>query len=171
MREIKRIFDRVTEFYSSPVRIGSLYESNYLYRVEDLTDAELDVIAEHIAERLGDAGLSAVDVLVSIPGTRSVLIKRLSEVLGFAGQPLRVVSLETINAKLLRGRDNELAGMNVILVNDVITTARTCLEAHGKITLMGASVTCWVTLVDRTFGPGPVSVVSAFVGEPVRLLE
>ena len=57
----------------------------------------------------------------------------------------------------------------VVLVNDVITTGKSCLEAHNATTLMGGTVLCWAALIDRTFGPGPVPVVAAFTGEPITL--
>jgi len=57
------------------------------------------------------------------------------------------------------------------MLTDVITTARSSLEAHTKATLRGVPVLCWATLIDRTFGPGPVPVVSALTGAPVRLLS
>ena len=37
--------------------------------------------------------------------------------------------------------------------------------------MLGSTVLCWASLVDRTFGPGPVPVVAAFTGEPVTMLE
>jgi orotate phosphoribosyltransferase len=68
------------------------------------------------------------------------------------------------------GHGEKYKGHNAILVTDVITTARSSLEAHTRATLRGIPVLCWATLIDRTFGPGPVPVVSAFTGAPVRVL-
>ena len=72
--------------------------------------------------------------------------------------------------KLSNGHGEKYKGCNTVLVTDVITTARSSLEAHTKATLRGIPVLAWATLIDRTFGPGPVPVVSAFTGAPVRLL-
>jgi orotate phosphoribosyltransferase len=93
----------------------------------------------------------------------------LSKALAPHGEAIEVVNVEQLSSG--KGRATWLRDMNVVLVNDVITTARTCLEAHTKATMMGARVMCWAAIIDRTFGPGPVPVVAGITGEPVRLLE
>jgi orotate phosphoribosyltransferase len=75
-----------------------------------------------------------------------------------------------LESKMSNGHGEKYKGCASILVTDVITTARSSLEAHTRATLRGIPVLCWATLIDRTFGPGPVPVVSAFTGAPVRVL-
>ena len=75
-----------------------------------------------------------------------------------------------VELKLTNGHGPKYRGWESVLVTDVITTARSTLEAHTKVTLQGLNMLCWASLIDRTFGPGPVSVVSAFTGAPVRVV-
>lgn len=170
MEELREIIDRVTEYYETPIRVGSRCEANVFYRVEDLSSEELEVIGEQLAERiLNSCSPNLPQLLISLPGSYAGLAKVLSKTLAPTGEPLEVVNVEQLAPG--KGRANWLRGSNVVLVNDVITTARTCLEAHTRATVMGASVLCWAAIIDRTFGPGPVPVVAGITGEPVRLLE
>jgi pyrimidine operon attenuation protein/uracil phosphoribosyltransferase len=101
----------------------------------------------------------------SYTGLAQELGKKLSELVY---QQLEVINLDPKNYPKNK---EKLKDKNAILVNDVITTARTCLAYHSQITVDKARVLGWVTLVDRTFGPGPVPVISAIKGEPVRIME
>lgn len=168
--EIKEIFAKITEHYEVPLRLSSRCEAKVYYRVEDLTSDDVDLCAEYIASRIlkiGHPGLP--NIIINLHGNFTGLAATLSRELAPAGEALDVITLEQVEAG--NGVAGRLRGSNVVLVNDVITTARSCLEAHTKITLMGASVMCWACLVDRTFGPGPVPVVAAFTGAPINLLE
>ena len=106
---------------------------------------------------------------MQMKGDRSGLCKSLAKVLSFDSAPLEQISLE----QLFSGGNvaNRIKGVNIILVNDVITTAKSCLEVHSQATLLGGRVLCWAALVDRTFGPGPVPVVATYTGAPVTLLN
>lgn len=171
MHKIHDIFDKITEHYDVPIRVGSRCEANVFYRVDKLSPEDIEICAEYLADRI---------IKVLEPNVPQKLINLPGGYLGFAEQLSQFLSnklhddLEVIPFTKLdpeNGRSASIRGANVILVNDVITTARSCLEAHTKTTVIGAKVLCWAALIDRTFGPGPVPVVAAFTGEPVRLLD
>lgn len=171
MEEIREIIERVTEYYDTPIRVGSRCEANVFYRVEDLSSEELEAIGDQLAERiLNVCSPNLPQLLLSLPGSYAGLARVLSKTLARVGDSLEVVNVEQLSP-VKGGRTNWLKDSHVVLVNDVITTARTCLEAHTRATLMGATVLCWAAIIDRTFGPGPVPVVAGMTGEPVRLLE
>lgn len=170
MDEIREIFSKITEHFEVPLRVGSRCESNYYYRVDNLSLDDLEICARYVAERIIKVCYPNLpQKLVNLPGGYTGLAELLSKELAPPGEQLEVLSLSQIKPD--NGRTNAVRGLDIILVNDVITTARSCLEAHTKVTMLGASVLCWGALIDRTFGPGPVPVVTAFTGEPVRLLE
>ena len=50
--EVNAIIDRITERYEQPVPIGGRCESNVFYRIEDLTEDDLNVCAEYVAYRI-----------------------------------------------------------------------------------------------------------------------
>lgn len=168
--QIRDIFQSITEYHSVPLRIGSRCEAHTYYRIEDLGSADIELCAEYIAGRVDRVCSPAMpDLLINLPGGYTGLADELAKALSTNGHdPIPVLQLEEL---YLSGGKNQLKDKNVILVNDVITTARSCLEAHTKATMFGATILCWTALVDRTFGPGPVSVIAAFTGEPVMLLE
>ena len=170
--EITLIFEKVTEVFQEPVPIGGRCESKIYYRVEDLTDKDLNMCAQYVAERIENAlAPQKPDFFLKLQGGYTFFAERLcaiySEMLGENEElPLEPY----VESKLSNGYGEKYRGKNAILVTDVITTARSTLEAHTKATLRGIPVLCWATLIDRTFGPGPVPVLSAHSGEPVRLL-
>ncbi len=167
---IKEIFERITEYYDVPLRLSSRCEAKVYYRVEDLNSADIDLCSNYIAERLVNVCQPSVpDVLINLHGNFTGLANNLAKTLSVGDEPLEVISLEQVESG--NGIATRLKGCTVVLVNDVITTARSCLEAHTKTTLMGASVLSWAALIDRTFGPGPVPVVASFTGAPINLLE
>lgn len=170
MDKLSSIIERITEVYASPVRVGSRCEANVFYRVEYLSQEEMDQLAEYIAERVMNVcSPNTPDILISLPGSFAGVAKTLARTLSSSSEPLEVVNAEQLNAT--SGRTSWLRGMNAVIVNDVITTARTCLEVHTRATVLGASVLCWAAIIDRTFGPGPVPIVAGYTGEPVRLLD
>ncbi|MCB0359896.1 MAG: hypothetical protein KDD44_09675 [Bdellovibrionales bacterium] len=170
MSEIREIFERITERFEVPVRVGSRCEANVFYRVDALEEEEVQQLARYVAERIDKVcNPAAPEILVNLPGGFTSLAAFLSEELAAGGEKLPVINYNELNP--YNGHSSMLKNANVVLVNDVITTARSCLEAHTKVTMMGASVLCWGALIDRTFGPGPVPVVACITGEPVRLLE
>jgi hypoxanthine-guanine phosphoribosyltransferase len=167
---IREIFYKITERFDVPVRIGSRCEAHAYYRIEDLSAEDLDICSEYLSERVDKVCYpNAPEVLIALPGSFTGLTELLSRVLSTGTSPLQVITIDELNGG--NGKSTSIKDKNVMLVNDVITTARSCLEAHTQVTLLGASILCWGTLVDRTFGPGPVPVISAFTGEPVILLE
>lgn len=171
--DISTIFERVTETYDEPVAIGGRCESNTYYRVEDLTDSDLDSCAEYVAHRIRNVMAPATPSLfLKLPGGYSFFAERLCAIYAELYNRGEELPLEQyLERKLWNGHGEKYRGKNAILVTDVITTARSSLEAHTKATLKGIQVQAWATLIDRTFGPGPVPVVSAFTGAPVRLLN
>jgi len=70
----------------------------------------------------------------------------------------------------LNGKADILRNKTAILISDVITTAKSSLEAHSQATLRGIKIAAWIALIDRTFGPGPVPVIAAYTGAPVSVL-
>lgn len=169
---INEIFDRITERYEEPVPIGGRCESTVYYRTEDLTDEDLNHCAEYVAERIRKViAPQQPQLFLKLPGGYSFFAERLSAVYSEIMPGGREIPLEQyLESKLDNGHGEKYKGANAILVTDVITTARSSLEAHTKATLRGIPVLCWATLIDRTFGPGPVPVVSTFTGAPVRVL-
>jgi len=170
--EINGIFEKITERYDDPVPIGGRCESTVYYRTEDLTDQDLNACAEYVALRLMNVLTPQnPDLFLKLPGGYSFFAERLSAVYSELVPGGDEIPLEQFLAsKLTNGFSVKYKDKNTILVTDVITTARSSLEAHTKATLRGIPVLCWATLIDRTFGPGPVPVVSAFTGAPVRVL-
>ena len=172
IEEITEIFERVTERYEVPVPIGGRCESSTYYRVEYLSESDLNTCTEYVAERIVSMLAPQVPhVFLKLPGGYTFFAERLaalySEVYPKAGE----IPVEPyVEVKLSNGLGDKYRGKNAILVTDVITTARSSLEAHTKATLRGIQVMAWATLIDRTFGPGPVPVVSSFTGAPVRVL-
>jgi len=171
-REIAEIFDGITDEFAEPVSIGSRCESNVYYRVEALSEDDLNVCAQYVAERILDVCHPQVpELILRLPGGYSFFAERLAAVLSEIVPGAEDIPLEQfLESKLNNGYGEKYKGSRTVLVTDVITTARSSLEAHNKATLRGIPVICWASLIDRTFGPGPVPVVSAFTGAPVRLL-
>jgi hypothetical protein len=172
MDDISEIFERITERYEVPVPIGGRCESNVYYRVEYLTEADLNSCAEYVARRIRNSlSPSVPHVFLKLPGGYTFFAERLCAMYAELYPEAGDIPLEQyVEAKLSNGHGEKYKGKNAILVTDVITTARSSIEAHTKATLRGIKVLCWATLIDRTFGPGPVPVVSSFTGAPVRVL-
>ena len=172
VEEINEIFAKITEQYEEPVPIGARCESHYYYRTEDLTDNDLNACAEYVALRIQKAlAPQEPQLFLKLPGGYSFFAERLSAVYSELVPGAEEIPLEQyLESKLYNGFGAKYTGKNAILITDVITTARSSLEAHTKATLRGIKVLAWATLIDRTFGPGPVPVVSAFTGAPVRVL-
>jgi hypothetical protein len=170
--DIASIFRRITERFEEPVPIGGRCESNVYYRVEDLDEGNLNQCARYVAERLYNVMSPAEpELFLKLPGGYSFFAERLCAVYTELSKTKKEIPLEQfVEAKLSNGYSEKYRGKNAVLVTDVITTARSSLEAHTKATLRGIPVLCWATLIDRTFGPGPVPVISAFTGAPVRML-
>ena len=168
--EIRDIFRKVTERYEVPIRVGSRCEANVYYRVDTLSSDDLKTCASYVAERIWKVCQPASpSILVNLPGGFTGLADLLAEELAPPGERLEVLALDKLESS--NGHSKAIKGVDIILVNDVITTARSCLEAHTRTTMLGSNVLCWAALIDRTFGPGPVPVVASFTGEPVTLLE
>jgi hypothetical protein len=169
---LSEIFAKITERYDDPVPIGGRCESNVYYRVEDLTDDDLDMCAHYVAERIKNVVSPSVPQLfLKLPGGYSFFAERLSAVYAELFPEDGEIPLEQyLESKMSNGHGEKYRGYNAILITDVITTARSSLEAHTRATLKNIPVLCWATLIDRTFGPGPVPVISAFTGAPVRVL-
>ncbi len=169
--DICEIFSGITEEFSEPVAIGGRCESNIYYRVEDLSDSDLNKCAEYVADRLHSViSPQEPQLFLKLPGGYSVFAERLCAVYSELYAKQDVPLEQYLESKLSNGHGEKYRGSTAILVTDVITTARSSLEAHTKATLKGIQVISWASLIDRTFGPGPVSVVSAFTGAPVRVL-
>jgi hypothetical protein len=172
VEDVNRIFENVTENFRDPVPIGTRCESRIYYRTEDLTEDDLNTCAQYVAHRIKSViAPETPQLFLKLPGGYSFFAERLTAMYSELVPGTEEIPLEQyLESKLSNGFGSKYQGSNAILVTDVITTARSSLEAHTKATLRNIPVLCWATLIDRTFGPGPVPVVSAFTGEPVRLL-
>ena len=171
VEDIRKIFAQITEEYEAPIPIGGRCESNVYYRVEDLTESDLNLCAEYVAERILNVCQGTPQLILKLPGGYSFFAERLAAVFSELIPGVEEIALEQyLDSKIENGQGKKYKGYNTILVTDVITTARSSLEAHTKATLKGIPILCWASLIDRTFGPGPVPVVSAFTGAPVRVL-
>lgn len=172
LEDIGAIFERITETYEVPVPIGGRCESHIYYRVEYLSENDLNTCAEYVAHRIKELiAPQNAQVFLKLPGGYTFFAERLAAIYSELSTDGKETPVEQyIESKFSNGHAEKFKGKNAILVTDVITTARSSLEAHAKATLRGIPVLCWATLIDRTFGPGPVPVVSAFTGYPVRVL-
>lgn len=172
LEDINPIFEKITERFQDPVPIGTRCESHTYYRTEDLTEEDLNACAQYVARRVRSVlSPQHPELFLKLPGGYSFFAERLSAVYSELIPGRAEIPVEQyLESKLSNGFGSMYKGKAAILVTDVITTARSSLEAHTKATLRGIPVLCWATLIDRTFGPGPVPVVSAFTGDSVRLL-
>ena len=112
-------------------------------------------------------GSEIPDCLIAVKPESEDLAIQIAKML-YPEMPLDVYTYDSIkeNAQVRA----ELRGRRAALINNVITTGRTCLEVHS-IASMICNVVCWATIIDRTFGPGPVPVIASHTGEPVVLME
>lgn len=167
--QLHEIFSAITEHYDSPLRLGSRCESKYYYRVEDLRFEDLQLCSKFLQDRVLNIGdIELPRFVITLPGSYTGLSEILCK--GFVDDGADCDLIDFRDIGNIDEVDEMIKGAPVVLVNDVITTARSCLEAHGKITMLGAKVSSWVCLIDRTLGPGPVPVVAAHTGRPVTLL-
>lgn len=168
--QIKEIFERITEHLEIPLRLSGHCETSVYYHVEALTPDDIKICAAYIVERILNVCYPQVpDVLITLKDSYTGIASALGEVLSSNGSTLPVIPLQSLSKG--NGYRDSVKNAKVLLVNDVITTARSCLKAHSQITMMGGSVLCWAALIDRTFGPGPVPVITAITGEPVILIR
>ncbi len=167
MNSFKDLFENITERFSVPVKLSKSCESNTFYRVEDLTREDVEFCAEYLAEKIIDSG--EPDILIEMPGSAVDLGKTVADKMGEQVKRPDVILLEgTENGDI---NISSIQGKTIVIINDVITTGRSCLEVHSKLTMKGGNVLCWVALVDRTFGPGPVSVIATLTGDSITLLK
>ena len=111
-------------------------------------------------------------MFLKLPGGHTFFAERLYAIYSeMYPQSEEIVFEQFLDSKFQNGYFDKYRDYNTVFISDIITTAKSTLNTHTKITLKGIPVLCWVSLIDRTFGPGPVSVVSAFTGGPVRLLD
>jgi phosphoribosylpyrophosphate synthetase len=171
MSVFQELFEKITERYEVPVKLSKNCESNTFYRVEYLSNEDIASCANYLSNRLLDC-ISPLepDILLEMPGSTSGLAKEIAQYLAenHVPEPM-ILGLDEFNKG--NGSASQVKGKNAIIINDVITTGRSCLEAHSKLSLNGAHILAWVALIDRTFGPGPVPVVATLTGDPVNLLD
>ncbi len=171
--DINDIFAKITEYYEEPIKIYSRCQSHYFYRVENLSEDELNLCAEHVAYRLRNTvSPQEPKLFLKLAGGYTFFAERLCAIYSELIPNAEDIILEKYSPeKFSNGYGEKYKGVNTILITDIITTARSTLSAHTKLSLRGIPVLSWVSLIDRTFGPGPVPVVSAFTGAPVSLLS
>lgn len=152
------------------MRLSNRCETNVFYRVEDLSPEDLDVCGDYLEKRIVNVCQPVLpQLIIRLPGCFTELPEVLSRKLAPPGEVIEVITIDDLGR--VNGKKNPVQGVNILLVNDVVTTARSCLEAHTKTTMLGGIVSAWAALIDRTFGPGPVPVIAAYTGAPVTLLE
>jgi hypothetical protein len=171
MSVFQELFEKVTERFSVPVKLSKNCESTTFYRVEYLSEEDISYCANYLANRLLDC-ISPLEpeILLEMPGSTSGLAQSIAHALTEYHLPEpKVISLEEFNKG--NGKSSQVKEKNAVIVNDVITTGRSCLEAHSNLSISGAHILAWAALIDRTFGPGPVPVVATLTGDPVILLD
>ena len=78
IEEINDIFCKVTEEFEDPVPIGGRCESNTYYRVEDLTDEDLNTCARYVADRIKNLlAPNHPKLFLKLPGGYSFFAERL----------------------------------------------------------------------------------------------
>ena len=78
IEDINEIFERITEAYEVPVPIGGRCEGNVYYRVEYLSESDLNLCAEYVAERLIDLiAPQTAQVFLKLPGGYTFFAERL----------------------------------------------------------------------------------------------
>ena len=139
---LEGIFQNITEEYEEPVPIGGRCESRIFYRVEDLSDEALDACAEYVAGRIRNVvSPGKPELFLKLPGGFSFFAERLCAVYSELYNKGQEVPLEQyLESKMSNGHGEKYKGHNAILVTDVITTARSSLEAHTRATLRGVPV-------------------------------
>jgi len=167
----KDLFEKITERYSVPIKFSKNCEANTFYRVEDLTAEDVNTLSAYLAKRTIDVlNPEEPEILVEMPGSTIGLAQAVAEAINDElGKMPNVISLNEFNKG--NGARSATKGKMVVIINDIITTGKSCLEAHSELCMTGAKVGCWLALIDRTFGPGPVSIVAAMTGDPVKLLD
>ncbi len=171
MSVFQELFEKITERFEVPVKLSRNCESTTFYRVEYLSEQDVAYCANYLAGRLLDCTSPLEpEILLEMPGSTSNLAQAIATSLteNHLPEPM-ILSLEEFNKG--NGKASQVKGKNAVIINDVITTGRSCLEAHSKLSLSGAHILAWAALIDRTFGPGPVPVVASLTGDPVNLLE
>ncbi len=79
VEDVNAIFERVTETFEEPIAIGGRCESHVYYRVEDLTEEDLNSCAEYVARRIRDVLNPQVPQLfLKLPGGYTFFAERLS---------------------------------------------------------------------------------------------
>ena len=171
-QEVREIFEKITERYENPIPIGTRCESNIFYRVEDLTDDDLNLCAMAVGARIHDVtSPTRPELFLKLPGGYTFFGERLAAIYSEYWAKREIPFEQMVDQTLVSSMWEKYKGKHAVLITDVITTARSSLELHTKATLKGIRVMCWATLIDRTLGPGPVPVVSSLTGEPVRVLS
>ena len=81
LEDIGEILERITERYDDPVPIGGRCESSVYYRVEYLTEDDLNVCAEYVAERIRNVISPQTPALfLKLPGGYTFFAERLCAV-------------------------------------------------------------------------------------------
>jgi hypothetical protein len=81
IEDMEDIFNRITEEYEEPVPIGGRCESRIFYRVEDLSDADLNLCAEYVAGRIRNVvSPNKPQLFLKLPGGYSFFAERLCAV-------------------------------------------------------------------------------------------
>jgi len=79
--DLEGIFRNITEQYEEPVPIGGRCESTIFYRVEDLSESDLDTCARYVAERIYNvAAPQQPELFLKLPGGYSFFAERLCTV-------------------------------------------------------------------------------------------
>jgi hypothetical protein len=132
---LEGIFRNITEEYEEPVPIGGRCESRIFYRVEDLSDEDLDACAEYVAGRIRNVvSPGKPELFLKLPGGYSFFAERLCAVYSELYNKGQEVPLEQyLESKMSNGHGEKYKGHNAILVTDVITTARSSVGSSPRV--------------------------------------
>lgn len=98
MEGINSIIEKITEHYASPIRVGSRCEANVFYRVEYLSQDDVEIVSSYITDRIEKVCAPTVpELIISLPSFTS-LAKTLARQLSPTAEPLEVVNAEQLNA-------------------------------------------------------------------------
>ncbi|MCB0338875.1 MAG: hypothetical protein KDD53_04685, partial [Bdellovibrionales bacterium] len=95
VEELSRIFGAITEEFEEAVPIGGRCESFVYYRVEDLSEDDLNACAEYVAERiLRVCSPHYPELILKLPGGYSFFAERLAAVFSEINPSGKEVPLE-----------------------------------------------------------------------------
>ena len=147
--KLQQIFSDICQHHETPVKIGNRCQSHDYYHIENLSSEDLRLCSEVLLERILNVCYpQAPELLLKLPSCYSDLALLLQSGLRELDRGVELVELSysDLEETLL----NYVKDTKLIIVADVLTSARSCLEVHSLATMYGGSVLAWLSLIDRT---------------------